>query len=77
MYIALVNKLRSINVDTVVSMKRLSNDESRVTVTLQDMTLNKPIFRAIGADLEEALANTLIQMVAERSNELKVISSLS
>jgi hypothetical protein len=77
MYIALVNKLRSINVDTVVSMKRLSNDESRVTVTLQDMTLNKPLFRAIGGDLEEALANTLIQMVAERSNELKVISSLS
>jgi hypothetical protein len=77
MYISLVNKLRKINVETVVSMRKLPNDQARVTVTLQDNTLQKPLFRAIGDDLEEALANALIQMVAERSNELKVLSSLS
>jgi hypothetical protein len=77
MYISLVNKLRKINVETVVSMRKLPNDQARVTVTLQDNTLQKPLFRAIGEDLEEALANALIQMVAERSNELKVLSSLS
>jgi hypothetical protein len=77
MYISLVSKLRKINVETVVSMKKLSNDQARVTVTLQDNTLQKPLFRAVGDDLEEALANALIQMVAERSNELKVLSSLS
>lgn len=77
MYISLVNKLRKINVETVVSMRKLPNDQARVTVTLQDNTLQKPLFRAIGDDLEEALANALIQMVAERSNELKILSSLS
>lgn len=77
MYISLVSKLRKINVETVVSMRKLPNDQARVTVTLQDNTLKKPLFRAVGDDLEEALANALIQMVAERSNELKVLSSLS
>lgn len=77
MFENLVEKLRSLDIDPVFSMKEVEKNKVLVVASLQDTKLKKVLSRAYGGDVEEALSNALVQVVGERAQEIKLIQSLS